>query len=212
MEKLDSYACGEWFILMDVNSGICQSFSVPSVRKEWIQVEGPFGSKKEAEFTLKEICIEFRACFYLKDEGLLRSLQVESRSSHLASLEICASYAGDRLSSDTGWNNHIGECATGVQYVCYKSGDLLGKTSHWKKGKKVRGNSVAPGTAIASFRNEVYTDDHAAILIAERPDGLEVWDQFNNPQKPWGTRILKFDYSGSHPYSNDGDRFSVILS
>ncbi|TGD72200.1 hypothetical protein E4634_16160 [Mangrovimicrobium sediminis] len=212
MEKIDTYSDSEWFILMDVDSGVCQSFSVPAIRKEWVKVEGPFESKGNAEKMLSEICIEFRARLYLKDEYRIKHLQVERRSSHRADLAICQSYEGERLSSETGWDQYIGECATGVQYVCHQSNDPIGRTSEWKKGQAVRGNSVPAGTAIASFRNDVYADDHAAILIAERSEGLEVWDQFNNPQKPWGKRILGFDYSGKHPYSNDGDLFSVILS
>lgn len=212
MEKFDSYSDHEWFILMDVDSGICQIFSVPAIRNEWVKVEGSFRSKEEALEKLNEICTEFRSCFYLKDEQKILSLQTERRTKHLADLAICESYNGQRLSSDPGWNQYIGECATGVQYVCHKSNDPIGKTSEWKEGQTVRGNNIPAGTAIASFRGGVYADDHAAILIAERLDGLEVWDQFNNPQKAWGTRILKFNYSGSHPYSNDGNRFNVILS
>ena len=212
MEKLDTYAANEWFILMDIDTGFCQAFSVPAIRNEWIKVGGSFGSKSEAEKKLREICIEFQSRFYLKDELRALSLQNKRRTKHLASLAICESYSGQRLSSEPGWGQFIGECATGVQYVCHKSNDPVGKTSEWREGQKVRGNNIPAGTAIASFRGGVYADDHAAILIAERPEGLEVWDQFNNPQKPWGTRILKFDYSGNNPYSNDGDSFSVILS
>jgi hypothetical protein len=212
MEKFDNYSDNEWFILMSVDTGICQTFSVPAIRDKWVQIEGPFESTKEAETKLNEICIEFRARFYLRQEKELMRPQVVTSYSHLADLNICKSYDGQTLSDDDGWNKWKGECATGVQYVCHKSNDPIGKTSEWKKGNDVRGNNIPPGTAIASFRNGVYADDHAAILIAELPEGLKVWDQYKTPPKSWGIRILRFDYSGDHPYSNDGDRFSVILS
>lgn len=212
MEKLGSHSDNEWFILMNVGSGICKSFSVPKIRSEWILIEGAFKSKTESDTKLQELCIEFRKQFYLKDESKLNLLQFEGKTSHRADLNICKSFMGERLSNEAGWNQYIGECATGVQYVCHKSNNPVGRTTTWKEGLKVRGNNIPAGTAIASFRNGVYADDHTAILIAEKPEGLEVWEQFNNPQKPWGTRTLRFKYSGSHPYSNDGNRFSVILS
>ncbi len=212
MEKLDSYSENEWFILMDVDSEVCEVFSVPAIRSEWAKIEGPFESKEEARKRRSEICIQFRSRFYLEDEQEILRLRTERRTSHLANLAVCESYNGQRLSSDPGWNQYLGECATGVQYVCHKSNDPIGRTSEWREGQTVRGNSIPAGTAIASFRSGVYADDHAAILIRELSEGLEVWDQYNSPQKPWGTRILSFDYSGSYPYSNDGDFFSVILS
>jgi len=118
-------------------------------------------------------------------------------------------FKGKALSDDEGWNVNKGECATGVQYVFYKAGNPLGKTALWKQGKKVRGNNIPAGTAIASFRNGKYSQDHAAILIRETKAGLEVWDQFNTPAKPWGKRTLYF--SAKKDYSNNGDLFYVIV-
>ena len=71
------------------------------------------------------------------------------------------------------------------------------------------GEHVPPGTAIASFRNGKYAQDHAAILIRETKDGLEVWDQFNLPRKPWGKRTLPF--SNNNDRSNNGNMFYVIV-
>lgn len=123
-------------------------------------------------------------------------------------LAHAATFDGQALADEPGWKVNKGECATGLQYVFYKAGKPLGKTATWKQGPKVRGNSIPPGTAIASFRNGKYSNDHAAILIRETKDGLEVWDQFNNPPKPWGRRTLRF--SKNKDRSNNGNMFFVI--
>jgi hypothetical protein len=102
-----------------------------------------------------------------------------------------------------------GQCATGVQMVFGLAGKSLGLTSTWKEGVRVKGNNIAAGTAIASFRKGRYANDHAAIFIRETGLGLEVWDQWVS--KPWRKRTLYFDYKGGAPYSNDGDLFSVII-
>jgi hypothetical protein len=120
-------------------------------------------------------------------------------------LDHAAKYKGRRL----GVGKNQGECATGVQVVFIEAGKPLGLTRTWKQGKKVRGNKVAPGTAIATFRNGRYSNDHAAILIEERVDGLWVWDQFNNPRKSWGKRLLRFD-APKNDRSNNGNLFHAI--
>jgi hypothetical protein len=120
-----------------------------------------------------------------------------------------ASFEGQVLSDDEGWNVNKGECATGVQYVFFKAGNPLGKTSTWKQGVQVKGNNVPPGTAIASFRNGKYAQDHAAILIRETKEGLEVWDQYKHPAKPWSKRTLRF--SNDNDRSNNGKLFYVIV-
>jgi hypothetical protein len=124
------------------------------------------------------------------------------------SLKHAASFKGEELSDDEGWNRTKGECATGVQYVFYKAGKPLGRTNTWKQGVQVKGNKVLPGTAIASFRNGKYMNDHAAIFIKETDKGLWVWDQWKG--KKWGKRLLKFKEQ-RNPYSNDGELFFVIV-
>lgn len=123
-------------------------------------------------------------------------------------LTHAAKYSGKVLSDDAGWKHNKGECATGVQYVFAKAGVPLGFTKTWKKGKLVKGNSVLPGTAIASFQGDQYKNDHAAILISESAAGLEVWDQYNHPPKPWGKRTLAF--MNNNDRSNNGNLFYVI--
>jgi len=100
-----------------------------------------------------------------------------------------------------------GECAAGVQHVFATADKPLGHSSKWCPGIKVRGNNVKPGTAIASFRNGKYRQDHAAIFIRELENGLLVWDQFKT--RRWNMRILKFDQS-RRPYSNNGNFFYTI--
>lgn len=126
------------------------------------------------------------------------------------SLSHAAKFDGKVLSDKPGWKKNKGECATGVQYVFYEAGKPLGKTATWKQGPKVRGNKIPPGTAIASFRDGKYANDHAAILISEESDGLWVWDQFKTPPKPWGKRFLKFT-KNKNDLSNNGDLFYVIV-
>lgn len=120
-------------------------------------------------------------------------------------LAEAAKYEGKRL----GEGENKGECATGVQWVFHKAGKPLGLVRTWKQGKKVRGNNIRPGTAIASFRNGRYQQDHAAILIGETKEGLMVWDQYNTPQKAWGKRLLSFS-APPHDHSNNGNLFYTI--
>ena len=125
------------------------------------------------------------------------------------SLLKCEEFQGQFLSDDPGWNKYKGECATGVQYVFYKAGNPLGRTSSWRQGTLVKGNKIPPGTAIASFRNNRFSQDHAAILIRETPNGLLVWDQYNHPPKAWGRRTLYF--RDNNDRSNNGNLFYTIL-
>lgn len=121
----------------------------------------------------------------------------------------CTKYEGQVLSDEPGWNAYKGECAAGVQYVFAKAGKPLGRTASWKEGVKVKGSSIEPGTAIASFRNGKFRQDHAAIFIKETKQGLLVWDQYKNPPKAWGKRTLYFKNNSDR--SNNGNLFSTIL-
>ena len=147
----------------------------------------------KAEAYLKELQRRWNSAATAKPKGIV------------VSLTEAAKYDGKLL----GEGSLKGQCATGVQWVFGLAGQPLGKTATWKEGIRVKGNNVAAGTAIASFRNGRYANDHAAIFIRETSVGLEVWDQWVG--KPWGKRTLRFDYSGASPYSNDGDLFSVIV-
>lgn len=146
---------------------------------------------------------------------LLKKVEAEKRSAgepppsfagFTIDLSHAEKYEGETLADEPGWERTKGECATGVQYVFAKAGNPLGKTSTWRQGTKVRGNNIPAGTAIASFRNGKYANDHAAILIKETTQGLEVWDQWKG--KAWGSRVLKF--SKGQDRSNNGNMFYVV--
>jgi hypothetical protein len=101
-----------------------------------------------------------------------------------------------------------GHCVVFVQQAA-----SLPHTSQWRRGIRVRGAGVLPGTAIATFsaegRYENRTDgsSHAAILIAELKNGLRVWDQWTD--HPVAERTIR--WGGGKP-SNDGEAFFVIES
>jgi len=80
----------------------------------------------------------------------------------VVSLEHAAKYKGQSI----GEGRLKGQCATGVQLVFSAAGKPLGLTSTWKEGIKVKGSKIKPGTAIASFREGRYANDHAAIFIS----------------------------------------------
>jgi hypothetical protein len=129
---------------------------------------------------------------------------MSQRQGGVVSLTHAAKYKGQSL----GDGRLKGQCATGVQLVFAYADKPLGLTRTWKQGALVKGNRIAAGTAIASFRDGRYANDHAAIFIRETKAGIEVWDQWVG--KPWGKRTLRFNYKGGSPFSNDGDLFSVI--
>jgi hypothetical protein len=89
----------------------------------------------------------------------------------------------------------------------------LPHTSHWRRGRQVRGGDVAPNTVIATFgpdgryTNRTDGSAHAAILISELADGLRVWDQWVG--QPVHQRTIRFR-GGQGRASNDGDRFFVV--
>ena len=70
---------------------------------------------------------------------------VKTAAGTAVDLAHAAKYVGQRIGS--GANK--GECATGVQVVFIEAGKPLGFTRTWKQGRKVRGNNIRPGTAIA---------------------------------------------------------------
>ncbi len=84
-------------------------------------------------------------------------------------------------------------------------------TSAWKEGKKVRGNDILIGTAIATFVDgknpNKPTGNHAAIYDGQDKDGIWVWDQWKG--QPVRRRHIRFKGGKGSP-SNDGDAFSII--
>jgi hypothetical protein len=119
------------------------------------------------------------------------------------------SWIADSPESYAGQKVHNGQC---VRFCQQCAG--MPHTSHWRRGRKVRGGDVAPGTAIATFDDDGrygnHTDgrSHAAILIAEIENGLRVWDQWRG--HPVSQRTIGF--RGGHGKKvNDGDAFSVVI-
>lgn len=88
-------------------------------------------------------------------------------------------------------------------------------TSLWRRGMRVKGTRLFPGTAIASFDFEGnygnHTDhsSHAAIYISQDAHGIYVWDQWVG--HPVSHRLIHFQPVGHfvHPV-NDGGAYSVI--
>jgi hypothetical protein len=88
-------------------------------------------------------------------------------------------------------------------------------TSRWRRGVRVRDHNVPSGTAIATFepdgRYGNHTDgrSHAAILVAELPEGLRVWDQWVG--HPVQQRTIRWrGGNGNGKPVNDGDEYYVI--
>lgn len=140
------------------------------------------------------------------DVNLPGLVQSESIVEFRAPLKDIAKFAGKSL----GYGRFNGECAAGVQAALRLNGVMIGLTRTWRQGRKVRGNDISPGTAIASFRDGVYKNDHAAIFVSQNKTGITVYDQYNHPKKAWGKRVLKFDVARANDYSNDGDYFYTI--
>ena len=103
-----------------------------------------------------------------------------------------------------------GECASGVQKIFkdYHGYWILRDTSKWKKGRKVFGNDITPGTAIASFDSEGNYKSHTAIYVSQNPQEVHVYDQWKGHS--FGERILRSSYSGAKMASNHPDYFNVI--
>jgi hypothetical protein len=103
-----------------------------------------------------------------------------------------------------------GQCVAFVQQAAG-----VPNTSQWKEGQKVRGSTIAKGTAIATFQGGVYpnkkTGNHAAIYDGQDKNGIWVWDQWKSKT---ATHLVQRRYipfrGGKGSPSNDGDAFSVI--
>jgi hypothetical protein len=89
----------------------------------------------------------------------------------------------------------------------------LPHTSTWRRGVRVRGGNVEPGTGIATFNgagryaNAVDGSSHAAVLVAETSAGLVVTDQWVG--HPVAERTIRYKGGVGAPV-NDGDAFYCI--
>lgn len=136
----------------------------------------------------------------------------------MASPVICAPSEQSYVASEPG--KFVGQSVGNGQCVAFvKAAAGTPATSFWKEGIKVRGNgsSLKAGTAIATFTDGAYpshvTGNHAAIFISETSDGIWVYDQWKSATstQPVHKRLIRFR-GGVGSASNDGDRFSVIVT
>lgn len=84
-----------------------------------------------------------------------------------------------------------GQCVAFVQAVTQ-----AGLTKTWKRGEQVKGATLAPGTAIATFdtsgkyANDTRGKSHAAIYLGQNAAGIQVLDQWHHRRKmPDGTIV-----------------------
>jgi hypothetical protein len=98
-----------------------------------------------------------------------------------------------------------------VAYVRRVAG--LTRSGLWRRGVPVRGAGCEKGTPIATFTptgsygSRTDGSSHCAILVAEQPTGLLVWDQWLG--QPVHQRLIRFK-SGAGPACDDADRYHVI--
>jgi hypothetical protein len=101
-----------------------------------------------------------------------------------------------------------GQCVSYVTTVC---DGIPVDTSKWKKGVRVRGNTIiVEGTAIATFNATGVYEGHAAIYVSQDDKGISVFDQWvTGAGKAIGKRVIKWGGAG---VSNNGDGFYVVES
>ncbi|MDR1423565.1 MAG: BPSL0067 family protein [Azoarcus sp.] len=110
----------------------------------------------------------------------------------------------------TGNESYTYGCVTAVKALTGAPG-----SNDWRRGKKVKGNSITKGTAIATFAREkeghYAFKEHAAIFDGYE-DGLAMYDQWwsstDEKRKRFSRRIIPFTCGGY--VSNDGEAFYVI--
>jgi hypothetical protein len=132
----------------------------------------------------------------------------------MADLNRCAELAGQNIWVSDGPDAGSKECVAAVKAL---TGLTSTGTSLWRRGKKVKGNSILPGTAIATFPlgslGSFRYKGHAAIFVGYEAGGIKVYDQWgpspgNQDGKRFGTRIIRYKCGGH--VSNDGEALFII--
>lgn len=102
--------------------------------------------------------------------------------------------------------NFCGQCVSYVTTVCP---DIPVNTARWSQGKPVKGdNTIAAGTAIATFDADGRYVGHAAIYVKQDAVGIHVYDQWiTGAGKAIGPRVIRWNGSG---VSNRGEGFYVV--
>ena len=130
----------------------------------------------------------------------------------MANLATCETKVGTWVSS--GSDPGSKECVPAVKALAGTPA-----TSAWRRGKKVKGNNILPGTAIATFpikkNGKFHFKGHAAIFVRYIAGGFEVYDQWapepNEPPKYWHPfQKRSIDYRCWGYVSNDAEAFYVI--
>lgn len=130
---------------------------------------------------------------------------------YTASLVVC-----EEKARNNDWVNKVPdqgskECVASVKALC----NGIPQTTQWRRGKKVKGNSISPGTA--TFPRKVgdtfLFSGHAAIFVRDTGSGIEVYDQWKpstlNPAgKRFSKRVIRYKCSGH--VSDDGEAFFVV--
>ena len=83
-------------------------------------------------------------------------------------------------------------------------------TRHWRPGPKVLNSTLKPGTVIATFEGQRYTNQsgqHAAVYIAHDIRGIWVWDQWLG--RPVRKRLIRVRHDGADA-SNTAQAFRVV--
>jgi hypothetical protein len=129
-------------------------------------------------------------------------------------LSTCATLAAQNDWVSSGSDAGSKECVVSVKALTALSGV---STLLWRRGKKVKGGNILPGTAIATFpiksNGEFRFKGHGAIFVSEEASGIWVYDQWapkpSNPEgKRFGKRLIRYKCSGH--VSDDGEAFFVI--
>jgi hypothetical protein len=121
---------------------------------------------------------------------------------------------------------YLGTSVGNGQCVAFaRAAAAIAQTSTWRKGAMVRGATLSPGTAIATFNadgkyeNDISGRSHAAIYLGQSAAGIQVLDQWVERIKmPDGTvkvlakpvhqRTIRFQ-ENAKPV-NDGRNYYVI--
>lgn len=108
---------------------------------------------------------------------------------------------GQRHSPD-----YCGQCVSYVVTVCP---DIPVNTGRWTKGGQVKDdNTIAAGTAIATFDANGKYLGHAAIYVKQDAVGIHVYDQWiTGAGKAIGPRVISWNGIG---VSNHGEGFYVV--
>lgn len=109
-----------------------------------------------------------------------------------------------------------GHCAVFVQAV-----SSVGGTANWRQGIKVAGNTITPGTVIATFsggryRNyyglptdkKVFFGSHAGIFVSQTDKYIVMWQQYVN--KEVHKQIYKFQRGKYSSFISDADNYFVV--